>query len=166
MARPNPIRSIMECNLPSITYQRRKLFRPTDEYVSYTYDVINRHVFGNQLIKPVIMQGQLRKTWAYCAWLDVPNTGSKSQCFIKLSDKWFCPQWFVNVLAHEMVHQYQWDIYRWEHYDEYGRDLDNRGGAHGPSFFAWRDIFSYYGLDLKTAHGQKRWFRHQDFTRC
>ena len=24
----------------------------------------------------------------------------------------------------------------------------------------------YYGLNLKTAHGQKRWFKHQDFTRC
>jgi len=25
---------------------------------------------------------------------------------------------------------------------------------------------SYYGLNLKTAHGQSRWFAYQTFNRC
>ena len=49
MARPNPIRRIMEAELPSITYQRRKLFRPGIEDINYAYDIINRHVFHKQL---------------------------------------------------------------------------------------------------------------------
>lgn len=165
MARPNPLRAIMGAELPSITYQRKKSFRPTDSVVDYTYKIINQYVFDNQLRKPEITLSQMRGTWGYCEWLHEPQP-SKSNCRIKLSNKWFCPQWFVNVLAHEMVHQYQWDVYRWEHIDYYGRDLDNRGGAHGPSFYEWRDAFAHYGLDLKISHGQKRWFRHQTFTRC
>ena len=82
---------------------------------------------------------------------------------MKIMDKWFSPSWFLQTLAHEMVHQYQWDIIRWE--DHNGK-YEKRGGAHGPDFFQFRDRFEYYGLHLKTAHGQKRWFKHQDFRKC
>ena len=44
--------------------------------------------------------------------------------------------------------------------------MDKHSGAHGPDFFMFRERFAYYGLNLKTAHGQKRWFKHQDFTKC
>jgi hypothetical protein len=159
MARPNPIRAIMEAPLPGISYQRRKLFRPTHDDALYAYRIINRYIFDNQLRRPVIELGQTQRCWAYCQWEKQP-VWNGSWCKIKLSNKWFCPQWFMNTLAHEMVHQYQWDVYRWE----YG--IPEHSGAHGPSFFAWRNIFSCYGLTLKTAFGQKRWFRHQNFNRC
>lgn len=162
MARPNPIRAIMESSLPSITYQRRKLFRPGYADIKYVYNILNRYCFDNQLRMPHIEQRQLKGVWGFCQWeLEEQNNGS--HCFINLVDKWFCPQWFVQTLAHEMAHQYQWDVHRWEHYN--GK-MDKRGGAHGPDFFMWRERFAHYGLDLKTAHGQKRWFKHQDFRKC
>lgn len=162
MARPNPIRRIMESSLPSITYQRRRGFRPSYADINYAYNIINRYCFDNQLRKPVIVQGITRDTWGYCTWEDKQqDTGS--YCNIRISDKWFCPQWFMNTLAHEMAHQYQWDIHRWEYYD--GR-MNKRGEAHGPDFFMWRERFEHYGLNLKTAHRMKRWFKYQDFTRC
>ena len=164
MSRPNPIRYIMESPLPSITYQRRKSFRPTYSDINYAYNIINRYVFDNALKQPKIEQGTLRKAWGYCNWLDEERNGTS--CHIKLMDKWFCSQWFLNTLAHEMVHQYQWDIYRWEHLDYYGRPMYEKSGAHGPSFYAWRDRFEHYGLNLKISFGQKRWFKHQDFTKC
>jgi hypothetical protein len=89
-----------------------------------------------------------------------------SWCSIRLMDKWFCPQWFMNTLAHEMVHQYQWDHYRWEHLDYYGKPMFEGSGGHGPSFYAFRDRFEHYDLTLKISFGQKRWFKYQDFTRC
>lgn len=159
MARPNPIRAIMEAQLPSLTYQRRRLFRPIYDDVLHTYKIINRYIFDNKLRRPVIEIGQTRKCWAYCSWND-QHTWNGSWCTIRLNDKWFCPQWFVQTLAHEMVHQYQWDIYRWNH------SLFEHSGAHGPSFFAWREEFAYYGLTLKTSYGQKRWFKHQNFSKC
>lgn len=165
MARPNPIKRIMESDLPSKTYQRRKQFRPKMSDVVYSYNLLNRHVFDGMLYRPEIRVLSLRKAWGVCSWFDYKQpTGS--YCRIDLMDKWFCPQWFLNTLAHEMVHQYQWDIYRWEHLDMYGRSINERSGAHGPSFYAWKDRFSKFGLHLKMSHGQKRWFKHQDFNRC
>lgn len=160
MARPNPIRRIMEFPLPSITYQRRLQFRPTYADINYAYNICNRYLFDNQLRRPEITQGTRRKTWGFCIWEDVVQD-SGSNCRISIMDKWFCPQWFLNTLAHEMVHQYQWDIGRFD-----GYKIHEHSGNHGPSFFAHRERFSYYGLHLKTAHGMKRWFKWQDFTRC
>jgi hypothetical protein len=165
MARPNPIRAIMEADLPSKTYQRRKQFRPTVSNVIYSYNIINRHIFDGVLHRPEIRLLSLRKVWGVCNWFE-NRQYSGSFCRIDLMDKWFCPQWFLNTLAHEMVHQYQWDIYRWEHIDLYGRPMYEKSGAHGPSFHVWKDRFAEYGLHLKLSYGQKRWFKHQDFTRC
>jgi hypothetical protein len=165
MARPNPIRAIMEQPLPSITYQRRKSFRPSDSDVNYSYNLLNRYLFDNQLSKPKITQGRLIKCWGVCEWFPIQQKFG-TYCTIKLSDKWFCQQWFMNTLAHEMVHQYQWDIYRWEHIDYFGKDIYQNSGGHGPSFYMWRDRFETYGLKLKISFGQRRWFKHQDFYKC
>lgn len=165
MARPNPILAIMEAELPSITYQRRKLFRPDIGDAIYAYKIINRYIFDNELRRPIIEIAQTKKCWAYCAWYN-EHQWNGSYCNIKLNDKWFCPQWFINTLAHEMVHQYQWDVYRWNHVHKHGRDIFANSGGHGPSFFEWRDRFDHYGLTLKTAFGQRRWFEFQDFRRC
>jgi hypothetical protein len=155
----------MQAQLPSLTYQKRKLFRPTSADVNYVYKIANKHIFNSQLVMPDIVLGQSYKYWGYCQWNDdVQNTGS--YCTVKLSDKWFCQQWFVNTLVHEMVHQYQWDIYRWEHYNAFGKFINTDSGGHGPSFFVWRDICGHFDISLKTAHGQKRWFRYQQFDRC
>jgi len=150
--------------LPSITSQRRKSFRPSDADVTYAYNIINRYIFDSALKQPEITQGTLRKAWGYCNWLKEKKNGT--WCRINLMDKWFCPQWFMNTMAHEMVHQYQWDIYRWEHFGHYGRPMYEKSGAHGPSFYMWRERFEYYDLNLKISFGQRRWFKHQDFHKC
>lgn len=165
MARPNPIRAIMEQPLPSITYQRRKLFRPRYADINYAYNIINKYVFNNALAKPDITQRRMVKAWGFCSWEELEQR-SGSWTNIHLSDKWFCPQWFMNTLAHEMVHQYQWDVYRWEHLDYHGRPMFEGSGAHGPSFYMWREVFDYYGLNLKRHHRMKKWFKYQDFTKC
>lgn len=165
MARPNPIRKIMAQELPSITYQKRKSFRPSEDDIIYAYNLINKYVFDGVLKRPQIKQGSLKQAWGYCQWLhQEQDTGS--WCQIRLMDKWFCSQWFMNTLAHEMVHQYQWDHYRWDHLEYYGRNMCESSGAHGPSFYMWRERFEYYDLKLKISFGQRRWFRHQDFTKC
>lgn len=165
MARPNPIRAIMATPLPSITYQRRKSFRPSDADVIYAYNIINKYVFDGVLRRPNLQQGTLRKAWGYCSW-ESQEQENGSWCNIRLMDKWFCSQWFMNTLAHEMVHQYQWDVYRYNYLDANGREMFTGSGAHGPSFYQWRDRFTVYDLTLKVSFGQRRWFRHQDFTKC
>jgi hypothetical protein len=75
-----------------------------------------------------------------------------------MMDKFFCPQWFVTTLAHEMVHQYQWDIIGPE------REHDGKEWlmSHGPSFFQFREEMEWHEISLKTAHSQRRWFKHQN----
>ena len=77
-------------------------------------------------------------------------------------DKWFCRQWLITTLAHEMCHQYQWDIEGEKRLKE-GKD---RLMSHGPTFFQFRDKLKKHGISLKNAHGQRRWFRHQNFWKC
>jgi hypothetical protein len=161
MARPNPVRAIMATPLPSITYQKRRGFRVGAEDVKYAYKIINRYVFDNQLRMPEITLGITRNYWGMCSGDFIPLQNG-SFCTIKLSDKWFCAQWFMNVLAHEMAHQYQWDVIRFEREAQGLEPIM----SHGPTFFLWRDRFDYYDLKLKTANGQRRWFMHQDFNKC
>lgn len=165
MPRPNPIRRMMEAPLPSITEQRYKVFRPNELDIIYAYNTINRHVFKNQLRRPDIRTGRVNRAWGECAW-HWDEQASGSYCDLWVADKWFCQQWFLNVLAHEMVHQWQWDIYRWEHQEIYGRDPNTQTSGHGPSFHCWRDEFEYYGLNLKGWFRTKKWFKYQDFTKC
>lgn len=167
MGRPHLITQYMNAGLPTVSMQKRLPYRPEPAEVDRLYRAINRYIFDNALTQPDITIGTLQKVWGRCNWQDDrQRKGSWGKagtwCTIDLYDKWFCPQWFCNTLAHEMVHQWQWDVYRWEHRERFGREMHLNSGAHGPSFFLWRDIFEDWQLSLKHAHGQKRWFRHQD----
>lgn len=165
MAGTNLITRYMNAELPMISEQKRLPFRPSQWEVDSMYKSINRYVFDNQLTQPEIVLGQWPKYWGMCIWEENrQRRGSWGKqgtwCVLRLSDKWYSPQWFVTMMAHEMVHQYQWDIDRFERYDQgFDRDIE---GAHGPSFFAWRDALLDVGLPLKTAHRMRKWFKTQD----
>jgi len=171
MGRPYLISQYMNAGLPGISVQKRLPFRPQPEEVDALYRAINRHIFDNTLTQPDITIGTLQKCWGRCNWEETrQKRGSHGKpgtwCKIELYDKWIAPQWFCTTLAHEMVHQYQWDIYRWNHLEWFGKEMHTDSGAHGPSFHMWRDAFHSWGIPLKQAHGQKRWFRHQDLFKC
>lgn len=161
MARPNPLRAALEAPLPSITYQKRKSFRINDEDVKYAYKIINRYVFDNELRKPNVILGRTRLYWGMCIGHSFMQD-SGSFCTIKLTDKFYSVHWFLNTLAHEMAHQYQWDVITPERLAE-GRPPII---SHGPTFFMWKERMAYYGLTLKTAHSMHRWFKHQEFSKC
>ena len=161
MARPNPIRTMMQAPLPSLTEQRRKLYRPTHDEIIYTYNVLNRYIFDNELKRPPITVGQFRGYWGECSGHD-EMTNPGTYCTMKISDKWFCVQWMVTTVAHEMAHQYEWDVVG-EYYESRGED---RRMTHRSAFFIHRARMAEYGINLKTAHRMKKWFKYQDFTKC
>ena len=171
MARPYLITQYMSASLPCKSEQKRMPFRPHLDEVDALYRAINRHIFDNTLTQPDILVGQMKSYWGRCNWMDAKQRHggpykNGTWCQIEIADKWFCPQWFCNVLAHEMVHQWQWDIYRWEHLEKFGREMHLNSGGHGPSFHRWKDTFANWGLHLKIAHGQRRWFRNQNIFKC
>lgn len=149
---------LMDFPLPRIHEQKRLCFRPSHRFLHHTYELINYRVFSNNLRKPTLeLQSNCRKYWGICYGHKYRDyTGSF--CHIRMMDKWFCMQWFVTTLAHEMVHQYQWDILGPER-EKNGKDWLM---SHGPSFFEFRENLEYHNISLKTAHSQRRWFKHQD----
>jgi hypothetical protein len=62
------------------------------------------------------------------------------------------------ILAHEMCHQYQWDI------DRLHRILRGLPGllSHGPSFFQHRSRLAEFGIPLQKRVSPHRWFKYQD----
>lgn len=168
MARSNIITQYMNAALPGLSEQKRLPYRPMAWEVDSVYRALNRCVFDNQLTRPEIILGQCPKYWGMCMWTTQRQRKSSwgklgTWCTMRISDKWFSPQWFITTLAHEMVHQYQWDIDRFERYEQgFDRDIE---GPHGPSFFAWREDLHHWGVPLKTAHRMKKWFKYQDLWR-
>lgn len=155
----NPtLREMMESPIPSISKQKRLPFRPSLAEAQYVYKLLNRDIFDNQLYMPAItLAARRRKYWGMCeGHIELQDTGS--WCEIRLMDKWFSVQWFVTIIAHEMCHQYQWDIEGPKRYRK-GKDFLM---SHGPSFFKYRKKLKQHRIPLKTAHSMRRWFKHQD----
>ena len=149
---------LMNISLPPITAQKRLYFRPSIYQIHHVYELLNYHIFDSELRKPALIAApRRRKYWGMCVGgLERKRTGSF--CEILLMDKWISVQWMVAILAHEMAHQYQWDII--------GPDREEHGKesimSHGPTFFQFRDRMEQYHIPLKTAFSQRKWYKHQD----
>jgi SprT-like family len=159
MFRNTDLREIMREDLPNIAYQKRLMYRTDLKEVQQLYRLINKQIFNNQLEMPFIeVAPRCRKYWGICFGDETKKGWRQSYCKIKLMDKWYCRQWLVTILAHEMCHQYQWDIIGEERLKQ-GKD---RLMSHGPSFFIFRDKLAKHGISLKTSHSKRRWFKHQN----
>lgn len=149
---------MMQIPLPSIPKQKRLLYRPTRQEVEYVYGELNTHVFNSLLTRPkLIIASRCRNYWGMCYGEDTEQVAG-TFCKIKLMDKWYCPQWMVTVLAHEMCHQYQWDVFSYERAQNGKRRLM----SHGPSFYKFQPQLKQHNIALKTTSSMKRWFKHQN----
>lgn len=156
------LKSLMDKEIPNRTYQRRRLYRPNLQEVQALYRCINREIFYNKLTMPTIVIKQLQGAWGECEGIDGPKLKTRSKCIIRLADKWYCQQWLINTLAHEMVHQYQWDIY--------SKIREKRGQksimSHGPSFYIWRKKLLKFNIHLKETGDHFKWFKTQNIMDC
>lgn len=155
-----PIIELMNEPLPKIAFQKRMGHKTHIDEVESLYKLINESIFDNKLEMPeLIVKPRCRQYWGMCfGEIDRP-TESVSYCRIKLMDKWFCKQWLITTLAHEMCHQFQWDILGSDRLLS-GKD---RLMSHGPTFFIHKPKLAEHGISLKRYHGIRRWFKTQDF---
>jgi hypothetical protein len=148
---------LLETPLPSISRQRRKPYRPDEREINRIYSLINRVVFDGQMTRPRIVTGREVDALGWCIGLKPPRS-RRSGCLIRLTDKWFSVHWLIFVLAHEMCHQYQWDIL--------GPERQAQGRlplmSHGPSFFQHRLRLAELGVPLLKKVYMYRWFQYQD----
>jgi hypothetical protein len=157
------LHELMLEDLPSISKQKRLSYRTTQEEVTALYKLINKTIFNNKLAIPELeVVPRCREYWGLCFGSYIRPTSSRSNCKIRLMDKWYCRQWLIIVLAHEMCHQYQWDI-EGERRIKLGKDPIM---SHGPSFFVFRDKLARYGIPLKKWQRMRKWFKTQDVFKC
>lgn len=162
MSKKSELQKLMMAELPGIGYQKRLCYRTSQAEVINLYRLLNREIFDNQLPIPEIeVVPRCRTYWGLCFGEIYKERYQRSYCKIRLMDKWFCKQWLITTLAHEMCHQYQWDIE--------GAKRLNRGKeplmSHGPTFFVFKDKLAKHGISLKRAHSQRRWFKTQNLFR-
>ncbi len=161
--RKSELYHLMNDELPNITYQKRLSYRTSRREVLALFRLLNREIFQNKLPVPQIeIMGRCRRYWGYCTAKNYYPALGKSNCIIRLSDKWYCKQWLIIVLAHEMCHQYQWDIDSLERMKMGKEPLM----SHGPSFFKFKNKLAKHNIPLNRAMSIKKWFQNQNHWRC
>lgn len=112
-------------------------YETTVEDCQRWFNILNRELFDNSL--PPVDEIDIRWRRGAHAWYDYdqknPGQGTAK---LLMNKRYKSKQFFVEVLAHEMVHHYQY-IY-------------NEEMGHGSSFVKWRDKFNKKGLTLSKAY--------------
>ena len=153
------LKELMLKDLPSLTYQRKISYRTSIREVKALYRLINTTIFNDRLVMPKIyVKPRLREMWGQCYGADTPFSNTRSRCAILLADRWYCRQWLIMAVAHEMVHQYQWDILGPQRQAQGQQPLM----SHGPSFFVHRTRLASIGIPLLKKVYVYRWFEYQD----
>ena len=112
-------------------------YRPTKDKAWEWFNILNQQIFSNKL-KPVdkiffSSRKEDQDCYAFYYYYD-KNDPKHGQTSISLIKKYEDEKFFVEILAHEMVHHFQ------HLYDE--------PAGHGPTFLAWRENLKLKGLTL------------------
>lgn len=154
---------LMSTELPNITYQKKRLYRTNADEVYELFNIINEEIFNNELPKPkIIVKTHVHKKWGECQGYHNKSKKDKSYCVILLNKNWYCKQWLITILAHEMAHQYQWDVLGQKRILE-GKD---RLMSHGPSFYKFKNKCRIFGIPLKHRLSVINWFKTQNLLKC
>ena len=101
------------------------------------FNVLNQELFNNSL--PPVNEIDIRWRRGAHAWYDYDeNKPGHGTSKLLMNKRYKSKQFFVEVLAHEMVHHYQY--------------TNNEEVGHGSSFLKWRDKFNKKGLNLVRAY--------------
>ncbi len=114
-------------------------FRPTIQDCREMFRNINKQVFNNELSMPNFRLVYSKDYWGMC----VGNFEDPARCTIHMNKSFLSKRLFIDTMAHEMVHQWEW--------------LNNDNMTHGPQFFLWREELSKFGIHLGRAYRIKHY---------
>jgi|TARA_Y100000034_G_C6884123_1_gene405681 hypothetical protein len=129
----------------------RKNYLATEDTAQEIFDVLNKNIWNSELERTNIEIGRIRGSYGWCLGLNTP-AGEFYTKKIKLTPKWGCLQWFITILAHEMVHHWQCSIYSNERYESGMPWSKSFIMSHGPSFHRWKASLAKYDIPLKLQH--------------
>jgi hypothetical protein len=114
-------------------------FRPTISDCREAFRNINRNVFNGELKMPSFRLVYTKAFWGECQGVLEDQTQVK----MKINKSFLSKRLFINTMAHEMVHQWEW--------------LVNENMTHGPQFFLWRDQLANYNITLSRCYRMKHY---------
>ena len=114
-------------------------FRPTISDCREIWRNINRNVFNNELKMPSFRLVYTKAFWGECQGV----LEDQAQVKMKINKSFLSKRLFINTMAHEMVHQWEW--------------LVNENMTHGPQFFLWRDQLANYNITLSRCYRMKHY---------
>lgn len=158
------ILEMMSQDVPNLTFQKKKGYRTSHREIVYLFKLLNKHTFNNELPLPEFrIINRFQDYFGLCsAKYFVPVSSKRSNCVITLNNKWYCKQWLIMILAHEMCHQYQWDILSFKRQKEGKQPIM----SHGPTFFIFRDKLAKHGIPLRREYSVRKWFKYQNLFKC
>ncbi len=121
----------------------RQPYIATRESAEMIWEALNRSVFRGQLVRPekFIVRDYDEAKWPYWGECEGLQRGHRYGPYytkaIRLQQRWPNFKKFISVMAHEMVHQWEWE------------KLGTM--THGKSFFAWEDRLRDYGICLSVT---------------
>lgn len=136
---------LMNIPLEKHSIQIKKPYRPPLSEVQECFDILNCVIFDSKLRPNIQIKNclQSQHNHGICESYSDPIIS-----IITINNIWYCKQWMITVLAHEMAHQYQWDVIGEE------RIKKNRPRllSHGPSFFVLRERLNEFNIPLKRVY--------------
>lgn len=116
-----------------------KTYETTEQDCQDWFNVLNEEIFDNKLAPLDEIDIRWRRgTFAFYECV----TDTKNDSFLRtrlcMNKKYKSKQFFVAILAHELIHHYQ--------------ALYNEPLGHGPSFFRWSDKLNKKGIKLTKAY--------------
>ena len=110
-----------------------KTFYPTKHLVTRWFNILNEEIFNNQ-IHPFHEIEIKRKQGCHAEHIPFEDSNGNIYGELSISNRFINKNEFLYVLAHEMVHQWQWM--------ELGRT------SHGDSFWKWKNRFAKFEIPL------------------
>lgn len=112
------------------------MYNPTIRSIKREYSLLNKKVFGGVLpisSKIEFQIGNMLGTLGICKYII-----SRSSLVIKLLPVFRDRKLFVAILAHEMVHVFEFTRYQ--------------KMTHGPKFYKWKSLFAEHGIVLAKKY--------------
>lgn len=125
--------------------KKNSFITPTKKALKYWFNVLNHVIFNGKLVyfdEAYILNKY--KFWAEVhIFMDTKKKLYKS--LILIHNRFKCLRDFIEIVAHEMVHLYQFQV-------EKPRENNHLNPKHGPTFYKWKTKFNRYNLTLKEIY--------------
>ena len=157
--RTSKLIDLMNSDLPNLSQQKRKTYKTDKREVTKFFKIINEEIFNNKLKKQI--KTRITNYWGMCIGVQA-TTKKRSGCELIITQNHFCKQWLIMIIAHEMAHQYQWDIIGLERMKKGLEPIM----SHGPTFYKHKNKFLKHEIPLKRVIHSKIWFTKQNLLKC